>query len=1151
MINCPNKSSNNWKSLYELVPHLANHIWDKLNGEIDKDGKPLEHKDLFDRLLKKNKDNYKKTYLDYLNKLASGDIEETPITKEDIKVDNSRELKEVLSESRKPIESKSSSSIRKSEIRDQAIKSLKFKLELSQKKKSTRIDPEKAQDFIKKLNDLEVDQALTLFTNQAEKNTNSIYSEFLDMVDKLNQIEKGTLDLDKKIILNPSKISNWIDYLSAYDSINDYRTSLTMDGSLYKNPELKKILDNIISKKEEIQKFYDVISVDINSELLEPHFDGIRKDFEIQVAKDYDKLSKEEQSKISKESYVQVQKELKQVDLKQETILSLRRELQKATSDIGLARRWVDNVLDSPNAVVGAVGQIMSFKEMEVHGKRIEARDKIIPVLERLEKFKRGKTKLIDLYEDILDNGKLIDRFGYKFHDEYDKLKQEVDNDKNLESDERKDRLTKWVRSNTEFRDKEYLEDKWRYIDSLYKTGEISDFDYKSLEWNEALSPWNKKLPNQMFEDNEISESTADLISQWHMKNVWNYRDPSSKWSDQNTKWNKFQKMIDMDKITKTNERNPIVEFYDLYKQLEQAANDVIPASMRLRNGQLPGVFKTSDERLQSGESFSSIAKREMYKTFNFVVNEDQSRGNKPLIDERGNKRYFIPLHYTDKLDMKDQSFDLASNIFKFYSMAMDYESKNSIYPQMEMIRHSLKTRKPEMDSNKKELRFNNRLAEQFNDWFEMVFYGINKKDEGTFKFLGLTIDKAKGLDFIGKMTSYNIMSLNARSAVSIGVISEALQAGEAFAGQFMGIKNYHKAHTYYIKNYAGIIADVGQRKKINIVNLLLDKFKVDAEQMDSRFRDNTMLKKTAKSSSLFFLQNSVWNYENTKVFLGMLDKKIAYDKDGNKLGSMLEQYTKNKNGELTLNSKVDLNKSEWNQLDQSKFGNKVQYVIEGIQGNYTELGKTAMQRVALGRMGLMFRKYIIPGIEKRYKPKEFTQRVGDYTEGYYRTTAKYLSNLVKEFKTYQFAVMGEEWDKLSHMEKSNIIRTVSEVGFLIVATTLGYMMTSGGKDDKDHKWFYDFMAYQTLRLKSEMLFYTNPVEAMKIMRSPMATMSMFESVGKALYQLTNPMETYKTGGHGHEKGELKYKKIMIDLIPAMRSFYQTKNIKDQVNFMK
>jgi hypothetical protein len=225
MINCPNKASSEWKSLYELVPHLANHIWDKLEGEIDKDGKPLEHKDLFDRLLKKNKDNYKKTYLDYLNKVASGDIEETPITKKDIKGDNSKELKEVLSTTSKPFEQKSSKEIRESEIKEQAIKSLKFKLELSQKKKGSKIDPERAQAFIKKLSDLETNQAMTLFTKQAADSTDAIYSEFLDMVDKLNQIEKGTLDLDRKVILNPSKISNWIDYLSAYDSIEDYRTS--------------------------------------------------------------------------------------------------------------------------------------------------------------------------------------------------------------------------------------------------------------------------------------------------------------------------------------------------------------------------------------------------------------------------------------------------------------------------------------------------------------------------------------------------------------------------------------------------------------------------------------------------------------------------------------------------------------------------------------------------------------------------------------------------------------------------------------------------------------------------------------------------------------------------------------------------------------
>ncbi len=1148
MINCPNRNTDAWRSLNSKVPDLSNHIWHKLVGEVDKDGHPIENKDKFDKLLKDNDNDYKKTYLDYLG-LSESELLKTPITKEDVTGDIETPMKDALSEKERKEFFNLTSLDRLAEIKQEVINRLKFKKELSQKKKSTKIDPEKAEEFIKKITELEADKSMILFIDQVERSTNKIYTEWLDIKDKLDRIDKGTLNLDKRKVLSSSKLSAWADYLSAYDSIEDYRNALTEDGSLDKNPELKKRLDDIIGKKNTIQRLYDVLGLDIAAEMLAPHNDKIYKDFEIKVRKKYKDLSAIEKSKISEETYIRVQKEMSDIDLRKQTFLMLRRELQKATNDIGLARRWVGNVLDSPNPVVAAIGQIMSFKEMEVHGKRIEVRDKIIPILQELEKFTKGKHKLIDIYEPILEkdkNGKsinkVISRFGSQFQTAYrDHIAKVKENEASKTSKEIGNEIASWINKNTKFRETEYNEAKWKYIDSLKDSGEISDQDYAELEWNE-LSHYPKK-PQELVDTNTISETCGNLVGEWHSKNVWSYRDPENYWVEKNPQWYKFMK------LTKDNPNSPIVKFYNLYKELEDESNSYIPASMRLKDGDMPGVFKTADERIGAGESLSSIAAREFSKIFNFIVDEDITRGNEPLIDERGNKRYFIPTHYTGKLDMKDQSFDLASNIFKFYSMAVDYNAKNSIYPDMEMIRHFIETRKPEITDKKgKELKFYNRQAEQLNDWFEMVFYGVSQKDEGSMKFLGLTIDKAKALDFISKSTAYNILSLNFRAGVANIGVSEVLQAGEAFAKQFMSIKSYHKAHTYYFKNLAGLLGDIGRRKPENIINLLKENFKVDADQLDSRFRDDTRLKKLAKTSNLFFFQTAGDSYENSKVFLGMLEDKLAYDKNGNKIGSMLDQYSKDENGKLSINKDVDLIKSQWTKEDQLKFGNKVQYVIEGIQGNYTDLGKTAMQRIALGRMAIMFRKFIVPGIEKRYKKNEYTQRIGDYTEGYYRTTARFLSNLAKEFKTYQFSVMGEEWNKLSHMEKSNIIRTISELGFMLTALTLAGIMTRKDRDDSDDSWFYDFSAYQLLRLKTEILFYTNPAEAMQILRSPMATMSLFETTMKAFHQILNPTEVYSTG---KMKGHLKFEKILWDALPGFRAFHQTKDIKTQVNFMK
>ena len=1104
-----------------------------------------------------------------VSKLASSQIYlREAITKEDVIPSKSVEdsMKEVLSESEvKTTVSDLNQLDRLSEIKQRALKALEFKYEKIQLRKKTLTSKQKleGEEFLKKLEKLDAQTSLIQFATHAAKRTDAIYQEWMNIKKQLDQIDKGELDKDKSKLINPARLYAWKDYLSAYDSLDDFRNAMTEDGTIDSvDPLVKKTLDDAIFKKNAIKRLYDVMGIDMVAEHLAPYYNKVYKDFELEVGKKYKSLPESEKSRVSETEYIQAQKELNNEDLRQQTINLLKNELRKANKDIGLATRLVGNLLNSSDPVLAAMGQAMGFSEIETHSKRVEFRDKLVPVLKELEQLQKGKTKLQDIYDFMLEKdsmgnptGYTISKFGSKFWNEYDKVKQESKSYEKISSTEKSDIIRKWVRKNTTFDKQNFSKDKWEYIDKLKESGVISNEDYKQLEWNEiSYTPY---AAHDLFEAGVLSEHTADLVASWTAKHIWDYRTTTDEW--ENTQWDKFQKLV------KSNPNDARVKFYNLIKEYEDEANSYLPSSQRLRNGQLPGILKSSSERLQVGESFARLTADAIKKSFN-VLADETGRGNKPIIDEQGNIRYFIPVHYTGKLDIKDQSFDLATIYSRFYSMAADYNAKNEVFPVMEMARHFVEDREiartdskgnpikkifkiTGKESTESKAKLDNKLAEQLNDWFEMVFYGVAQKDEGSINLFGLNIDKAKGLDWISKTTAYNILSLNLRAGVANILVSEVLQAGEAFAGQHMSLKSYHKAHTYYFSHFGGILDDIGKLKPTSIINLLDEKFNISTSPLESKFLDNTRLKQLARASSLFMFQTMGDSYENNKVFLGMLIDKKAYDKDGKVIGSLLDFYTKDKDGNLVFDkdSKVDINKSQWTDIDQKKFSIKTRGVIEGIQGNYSDLGRVALQRTALGRMGIMFRKFIVPGIEKRYKKKSYTERMQDYTEGYYRTTGKFLTNLAKEFRTYQFAVMGEEWEKLSDMEKSNIIRTVSEVGFVLLSTVLAGLMMGGEDDDKD-RWVYDFATYQLLRLKTELLFYTNPAEAMQILRSPAATMSLFETTMKAFHQILNPLQEYKVGPW---KGHLKFEKIMWDFIPVMRSLYQARDVKNQVNFLK
>jgi len=95
------------------------------------------------------------------------------------------------------------------------------------------------------------------------------------------------------------------------------------------------------------------------------------------------------------------------------------------------------------------------------------------------------------------------------------------------------------------------------------------------------------------------------------------------------------------------------------------------------------------------------------------------------------------------------------------------------------------------------------------------------------------------------------------------------------------------------------------------------------------------------------------------------------------------------------------------------------------------------------------------------------------------------------------------------------------------------------------------------LRFKTELLFYSPKIdEAMTLLRSPMATMSTFENITKLTHQLGGVDEDGNWGGtelyeQGPWKGHSKLEKIGWDFIPGARSFFQTRDIKTQLNFLR
>ena len=103
--------------------------------------------------------------------------------------------------------------------------------------------------------------------------------------------------------------------------------------------------------------------------------------------------------------------------------------------------------------------------------------------------------------------------------------------------------------------------------------------------------------------------------------------------------------------------------------------------------------------------------------------------------------------------------------------------------------------------------------------------------------------------------------------------------------------------------------------------------------------------------------------------------------------------------------------------------------------------------------------------------------------------------------------------------------------------------------DDDENKMMWNFMAYQALRLRSELLFFISPTAAMQILRSPAAAVSVLENTIKLFTQVTGPgWEEYQQGPW---KGHLKIEKTLIDMSIGVKQVYRLRNLAQQVQMMK
>jgi hypothetical protein len=227
----------------------------------------------------------------------------------------------------------------------------------------------------------------------------------------------------------------------------------------------------------------------------------------------------------------------------------------------------------------------------------------------------------------------------------------------------------------------------------------------------------------------------------------------------------------------------------------------------------------------------------------------------------------------------------------------------------------------------------------------------------------------------------------------------------------------------------------------------------------------------------------------------------------------------------------------------------KSKRINQKLHGIYNREDMSALQRLAVGRLVFMYRKWMVPAYNRRWQKRNWSFQLDQEEEGFYLTTFRFLANLYKEQEHLNFHLWSK-FKQLSPMERANIRRALTEISEFI-ALYIAYMFLSGQGPDDDDDYAYDMLRYQVARLKTEMAFYTpSPfvlTEVLTIIKSPSATVDYSKKLLRAISNVSDFWdEPLRSGPY---KGYRPWVRNWVSVLPFYNQVYRSMHPHDALQF--
>ena len=605
-----------------------------------------------------------------------------------------------------------------------------------------------------------------------------------------------------------------------------------------------------------------------------------------------------------------------------------------------------------------------------------------------------------------------------------------------------------------------------------------------------------------------------------------------------------------------------------------------------------PTVMKSNMERIyaKDGKGLLKDNWESLYKLKDDDYDTAQGIGQastdsiKVFVDVANREKLRVPIPFRDsRIKAEDQSLDLHSIFMMNSIQARNYKLKKEIEDTLLVILDVVETRsndqyvgvgkklKTHAAYKDKDLAISSpreEMSQESKVLFSIIknrVYGILNEDAG--EIAGVNIQKATSTFLRGS----GIVSLVGNWANSIvnynvGSLTNLL---EAIGGEHYNLSDMKKAKKTYWKDIKSMLNDVGATVDTSETNLYMNVFNVmgDKQHVNSKFEASTRAKTLFTASSLRPIAKGGEHMMQAQVMYALMHSlKITNEKgqfinsegkvvDKKDAASMHDAMYFEKRGvdgvEIMMKSWAKGNSfTGVGSHDKMMFElqNLIKKKIQDLHGQYDSDVQAMAQRSFWGKLLFFLRKWIEPGMYRRWRgigksrrskddlreiDKFFSDDLRSNQEGYYTTAVRFISMMGKSIRKMNFEAVKGHHAGLSPHEKANIKRVAAELA-MIGILWLAYAALDNEDDDDENL----LTKYIIRRQVSEMSFFLSPVEAYKVVQTPSAGMGMMNNVIKIMKQMSDPFELYE---QGDKKGEYKMVSRVGKLLPNIRTIDDVK----------